>query len=126
MESCRRTYTPFTANVRAMIDADPLAQGSVNAWCKARKIPQSTVARWMTGVSDATLEQVDRVAQATGLQPWQLLHPEFDPHRAPPPLEPDVAYVARIFSGLAGADRTRAQKILEILASDSSARDPHV
>lgn len=115
-----RVFTPFVANLQAIIDADPLYGHSTNAWCKAKGLPQSTVSRWLAGTHDASLEQVERVAEATGFQPWQLLHPDFHPKRTPPLLDPEVARVAKIFSALEGKERRHARASMELYDPQSA------
>jgi transcriptional regulator with XRE-family HTH domain len=109
-----KKFTPFAENIRSLALHQQI---SINAWClqyPGTGIDQSTVSRILRGTQDASLEMVNRVAEATGFAPWQLLHPDFDPSREPPMLDADVMRVAYVFASIKDAvNRRRARAILE-------------
>ena len=109
-----KKFTPFAENIRRLALHQQI---SINAWClqyPGAGIDQSTVSRILRGTQDASLEMVNRVAEATGFAPWQLLHPDFDPAREPPMLKADVMRVAYVYASIKDpANRRRARAIVE-------------
>lgn len=51
-----------------------------SADAEADRVTKSTVQRIMAGEASATLEQLDRLAKALDLLPYQLLIPDLDPN----------------------------------------------
>ncbi len=66
--------TDVQANVLALIERSGL---SVNAWALAHHLTQSTIARIAAGKMDPTTAMVQTIADAVGLQAWQLVAPNF-------------------------------------------------
>jgi transcriptional regulator with XRE-family HTH domain len=49
---------------------------SVNAWAKKHLLTQTTINRIVNGELDPTYGLLAKIAQATGMEAWQLLHPQ--------------------------------------------------
>ena len=67
-------------NIRAMIDKD---SSSVRAWALSRKLDQKKVDRLVKAETAVSLDTLDEIAAAVGLQPWQLLVAKLDPLHPP-------------------------------------------
>lgn len=94
---------------------------SVNAWATARGLNQSTINRIANGTTDCTVSALFAIADATGYEPWQLLHPDFDPRATPPLADERAMRVAAIFSQINGEiDKRRAESIMEQFAPEES------
>lgn len=116
----RYAHTVLAKNLRKIIDAQ--AEGSVNRWATARKLPQATVNRAVIGQSDLTTLQLAKFAKAAGYAPWQLLLPDFVPGKAPPLSDPHAMRLAAIYSSLTSeVDRARLRAIAEQFAADGIA-----
>ena len=48
---------------------------SVLAWTRRVGLTQTTIQRLINGTQDATTDNLQRIAEAVGLQPWQLIAP---------------------------------------------------
>ena len=71
------TYDPhatLTANVLKLIGTE-----SVRAWALARGLNVRLIERITEGDHNTTLEKIDEIANACGVQAWQLLLPGFEP-----------------------------------------------
>lgn len=75
----------LAANLRRMIasDAQPGERPSVRAWALARELDVRMIDRLTKGQHAVTLDKLDKIAEACGLKPWQLLLEDLDP-KAPP------------------------------------------
>jgi transcriptional regulator with XRE-family HTH domain len=105
-------HTPFADNLQRIIDKE--AGGSTNAWCKSKGLAQNTVSRYLRGASDPQLAAVEMIAGAANYEPWQLLHPDFDPYGTPPMVDHEAMRVAAIFSAITSEpDRRRLRAIVE-------------
>lgn len=111
----------LAVNLRLLIERQ--AGGSVNAWATRTGLNQSTVNRIANGTRDATVSQLELIEEKTGYAPWQLLHPDFDPLKMPPMMEPRAMRIAAIFAALSEADRRKAESIMEILDGASVQRE---
>lgn len=99
---------------------------SVNAWATARGLNQSTINRIANGSMDCTVSLLFVIADATGYEPWQLLHPDFDPRATPPLADERAMRVAAIFSQISGEkDKRRAESIMEQFAPEEPAPAEH-
>ena len=87
------------ANVRALI---AYHQQSINAFCRSRGLVQTTVNRLVSGKMNPTATVIADIANAVGLQPWQLLVPDLDP-RNPPVLRTISPAEADLYRKLAEA-----------------------
>jgi hypothetical protein len=79
------TCQVLTENLRALSDhyADKAGQRrSVNAWTQAFNLDPKILQR-AAGPRGLTIDSLEKVALALGLQPWQLLVPGFDPATLP-------------------------------------------
>jgi hypothetical protein len=65
-------------NIGRRIDADTPkgARKSVRAWAIARGLQVKMIDRLLKGQHAVTLDTLDEVAKAIGVQPWQLLLPD--------------------------------------------------
>jgi transcriptional regulator with XRE-family HTH domain len=119
-----RKFTPFAASIQRIADYKGL---NITQWCAqypGRGIDQSTVARILRGDQDSSLEMVQRVADATGYAPWQLLRDDFDPRREPPMFDAEAMRVAAVFASIKDpAKKRQARAILETF-EDSAASTP--
>ena len=70
----------LAANLRRMIQVSGL---SLRAWALARELDVRMIDRLSKGENAVTLDKIDEIAKACGLQPWQLLLEDLD-HKAPP------------------------------------------
>ncbi len=86
-------------NVNKLIDRDtpPSQRRSVRAWALARELEVRQIDRVVKG-RNVTLETLYQIADATHLQPWQLLLEDFDPAAPPdaPISEADKLMLARL------------------------------
>lgn len=99
------------------------SEGSVNAWCARHDLPQSTINKICTGQRSATVTLLDEIQEKTGYAPWQLVHPDFDPVRMPPMMDPSSMRVAAIYANITDArDRRRAEAIMEQFAPGDEAQ----
>lgn len=80
MQSDRLRAT-LAINLRRKIERDlgPGARWSVRAWALGRDLDVRLIDRLLKGQHAVTLDKLDEIATACGLQPWQLLLPDFDP-----------------------------------------------
>lgn len=102
----------LATNLRRLIEHQ--CGGSVNAWCARWKLPQSTINKLCRGTRDATVSVLENIGDATGYEPWQLLHPDFDPVTMPPMMDARAMRVAAIYAGITDQrDRDRAESIME-------------
>lgn len=87
--------TIFAKNLRRMIDAEGL---SVRAWALARGLDVKLIDRLSKGRHAVTLDKLELIAQATGLQSWMLLLPDLEPGNQPeaPITEADRKMIARL------------------------------
>jgi ACT domain-containing protein len=68
-------------NLRKKIEHDlgPGSRWSVRAWALSRELDVRLIDRLVKGEHAVTIDKLDELAVACGLQPWQLLLPDFDP-----------------------------------------------
>lgn len=116
-----RKFTPFAASIQKVADYKGM---NITQWCAqypGRGIDQSTVARILRGDQDSSLEMVQRVADATGYAPWQLLREDFDPRREPPMMDAETMRVAAMYAGIKDpAKKRQARAILETFEDTTS------
>lgn len=67
-------------NIKAMVDKDSL---SVRAWALRHKLEQKKVDRLVKAQTGVSLDTLDEIASAVGLEPWQLLVANLDPAHPP-------------------------------------------
>lgn len=86
-EGARRIISPMLSskrilgdNIKAMIDKDAV---SVRAWALSHKLDQKKVDRLVKAETAVSLDTLDEIAAAVGLQPWQLLVVKLDPAHPP-------------------------------------------
>lgn len=65
-------------NLRRIVGDD-----SQSAWAAAHKIDKKPVQRAISGRHATTIDTLDEISRAAGLQPWQLLTPGLDPANPP-------------------------------------------
>lgn len=75
----------LAANLRRMINADTPdgAKPSVRAWALGKDLDVRMIDRMTKGEHAITLDTLEKVAKATGLQPWHLLLPDLAPGEVP-------------------------------------------
>lgn len=80
-----RSRAILAANIRTLIDSAAPAgsRQSVRAWALGKGLDVRLIDRLVKGQHAVTLDNLERVAEACGLQPWQLLLEDLDP-QAPP------------------------------------------
>lgn len=80
-----RSRAILAANIRTLIDAGTPSgrHPSVRAWALGKGLDVRLIDRLVKGQHAVTLDNLERVAEACGLQPWQLLLEDLDP-KAPP------------------------------------------
>lgn len=91
----------LAANLRRMIDSEEM---SVRAWATARELDVKLINRIVNNEHAVNLETLEKIAEAVGLQPWQLLLPDLD-HSAPadaPVSEEDRALLSKLRRLLGG------------------------
>lgn len=66
---------------------------------KKTGLSTSSVSRLLNGQVDATLETVERIAQAFQVAPWQLLVPNIEPDNLPA-LQPRTKHEQRLLEGV--------------------------
>jgi hypothetical protein len=108
-------------NLRRLVAAQT-ENGAVNAWVRRfDALGQTTINRICNGTADARIEMLVRIAEATGYEPWQLLHPEFSPDRMPPLHDPQAMRVAAIYASITDpAMKRKALAIMEQFAPDGT------
>lgn len=110
----------FARNLKRLIDLQ--AEGSVNGWCRSKKLPQATINRIVIGTSDATTEMVAKIGAAAGYAPWQMLLPDFEPSAVPPTMNVKAMRIAAIYAQLSDArDQARMAAIAELFVPDGIA-----
>ena len=72
-------------NLRRMIDhgLPPGERGSVRAWALGKGLDVRLIDRLTKGQHAVTLDNIERIANACGLKPWQLLVEDLDPYSLP-------------------------------------------
>lgn len=73
-------------NLRRMIERDAEKRGdrySVRAWAQARGLDVRMIDRLTKGEHAVTLDKLDEIASACGVQAWHLLIEDLDPERPP-------------------------------------------
>ena len=75
----------LAANLRRMIEASaPRGERpSVRAWALSKGLDVRLIDRLSKGKHAVTLDKLDEIAAACGLQPWQLLLADLDPAHPP-------------------------------------------
>lgn len=75
----------LAANINRLIDRDtPMGERrSVRAWAMNKGLDVKLIERMAKGMHSVTLDKIDEVAQACGLQAWQLLLEDLDPASPP-------------------------------------------
>jgi len=71
-----KTRDILAKNLRKLIDKDGR---SVRAWAIARGLDVRLIDRLTKGSHAVTLDKIEEVARACGLEPWHLLLPDFEP-----------------------------------------------
>lgn len=73
------------ANLRRLIEHEtaPGERPSVRAWALRRELDVRLIDRLTKGEHAVTLDNLDKIAEACGLQPWQLLLEDLDPTSPP-------------------------------------------
>ncbi len=79
----KKTLRDVVANNIARIMDDPAAPLTQEAVGRRSGIPQRTVGRLKNGSSAASLTTLEAIAKGLGVEPWQLLIPDFDPKQPP-------------------------------------------
>ena len=92
----------LAANLRRMIDATEL---SLRAWAQERGLDVRMIDRLTKGKHAVTLDKLEEIAHAVGLQAWMLLVPGLDAQSPPdaPISEEDRAMLLKLRRLLAGA-----------------------
>lgn len=70
-----KTHLAFAGNLRAVITA---SGQSVASWARAHRLEARNLQRIMRGEQSPTLDTMEDIAHACGLQPWQMLMPDID------------------------------------------------
>jgi hypothetical protein len=85
----------LAANLRRMIANEGI---SVRAWALARELDVRLIDRLTKGEHAVTLDKLDEIAAACGLQPWHLLIDDLDPKAPPdrPISSEDQAMIAKL------------------------------
>ncbi len=75
----------LATNLKRLIEKDtpPGERPSIRAWAIQRELDVRLIDRLTKGQHAVTLDKLQQIADACGLQPWQLLLEEFDAS-APP------------------------------------------
>lgn len=82
MSSAGNLARLLAANLETLMHARPTLR-TQSAVAKAAAVDQRTVGRILRCEHAPTLAQVEKLAKAFALQPWQLLAPELDPEDLP-------------------------------------------
>lgn len=71
----------LAANLKRMIDRESPAgtRPSVRSWALSKGVDVRLISRLVKEEHAVTLDVLDKVASAVGLQAWQLLLPDLDP-----------------------------------------------
>jgi hypothetical protein len=79
-------------------DSPPGAPLSVRAWAQGKALDERMIYRLVKGEHAVTLDKLDEIAAACGLQAWHLLLPDLDVGEPPSgPITPeDRAMLARL------------------------------
>ena len=90
----------LSRNLQKLIEAasPPGERMSARAWALSRGLEVRMISRFINQENSATLDYIDKIAEATGLQPWHLLLEDLDPAHPPeaPLTEEDRELLARI------------------------------
>lgn len=81
----RHPRETLAANINRLIDRDtpPGERRSVRAWATKKGLDVRLIDRLAEGQNSVTLDKLDEVARACGLDAWQLLLEDFDPSSPP-------------------------------------------
>lgn len=103
------TATPrdiLAKNLRRMIEREtpPGGRYSVRAWATGKDLDVRMIDRLTKGQHAVTLDNLDKIAKACGLQAWHLLIEDFDPASPPdaPVSEEDRAMLRKLRRLLSG------------------------
>lgn len=66
-------------NLRRIIGPD----SNPSRWAAEHRMDKKPVQRMLAGTHAATIDTIESIAKAAGLQPWQLLLPNLDPINPP-------------------------------------------
>lgn len=77
-----RTRAILAQNLRRMIEAADL---SVRAWAMSKGLDVRMIDRLAKGEHAVTLDKLELIADACGLQPWHLLLDDLEPNQTPQP-----------------------------------------
>jgi hypothetical protein len=86
------TRAILASNLRRMIErATPAGERvSVRAWALGKDLDVRMIDRLVKGQHAVTLDSLEKIASACGLQPWHLLVEDMDPSATPePPITPE-------------------------------------
>ena len=90
----------LAGNLRRIIEhwTPPGERYSVRAWALSKGIDVRLIDRLTKGQHAVTLDKLQEVADACGLEPWHLLVPQLDPTNKPdtPISEKDRAVIRRL------------------------------
>lgn len=70
-----KTHRAFAQNLAAVIAA---TGQSVTAWSVQRKLQARNIQRILNGEQSPSLDSMEDIARACGLEPWQMLMPGID------------------------------------------------
>jgi hypothetical protein len=75
----------LAANLKRLIEHEttPGERPSIRAWALRRELDVRLIDRLTKGEHAVTLDNLDRIAAACGLKPWQLLLEDLDPSSPP-------------------------------------------
>lgn len=90
----------LAANLRRMIEkaSPPGERPSVRAWALGKGLDVRMIDRMVKSQHAVTLDSLEKVAEACGLRPWQLLLEDFDAsaHHEAPVTEAERALLRRL------------------------------
>lgn len=117
----------LAANVAEVMRVRNLSQSKVAAIAKAKQTPtnQTTVGHVLKAEFPANVDTIEAIANGLGVEPWQLLKPDFKPE--PAKLTEgeikEVAQARQILAGLSAAQRDMF--LQDSIVQDILSRSPY-
>ncbi len=90
--------------------------GAVSKFCRKTGFSRTAVDKWLKGMSAPTVDSLDQIAEALGIQPWELIRPE-GALPTPQPVPPTVTELLDVIAAQEKRTGNIPPDVLEALAS---------
>ncbi len=92
-------------------------RGGVAEFCRKTGFARTGVQNWLDGKSSPTVENLGKIAEGLGIEPWELIKPE-------EPAQKPVDMMHELFSILAAADQSQMADCLDIIRAHVTGETP--